>query len=179
MLIQYLSLGNANLGPHFLLYMKNNPFPALELLSHKLSPNYSCHSTPEEFLYFSICVAHIYYHLTFWMAQEGISGLQYNSWGQNAWWNSITLYQPINEKSQILNFHEIWNHLVMDVLFKSPALRKCKYLRYYCFNKSWFLYPQVTDEVKCHAKVMESIGMKATAGSSSSKPPISPMEVIS
>lgn len=60
-LIQYLNI--ANLGPHFLRYRKNNPFLALVLLSHKLSPNYSCHSTPEEFLPFLIGMAHIYYHL--------------------------------------------------------------------------------------------------------------------
>lgn len=60
----------------------------------------------------------------------------------------------------------------MEDLFWSPALKKCKCWRYYYFSKRWYLYPQVIDEVKYHAKVMEWIGMKATAGTSFSQPPI-------
>lgn len=60
---------------------------------------------------------------------------------------------------------------MMEVLFQSSALKKCKCWRYYYSSKCCYLYPQVTDEVKCHAKVVDWIGMKATPGTSFSWSP--------
>lgn len=52
--------------------------------------------------------------ITTWLGALHLSGTRRDLWSviqqsdQNTWWNFINLYQSINLKSQILDFHGIW-----------------------------------------------------------------------